>query len=320
MTIDKSKHIHFEPVSIRHSIGIVADPVGVYYERLEPEESAGKPIVVMIHGGSHSGGCYQLTIDGRPGWAYVFAAHGYPVIAPDWPGMGRSGAVQPADTSFETICAGFQGLLNQIGGSFILLTHSMGGALGWRLAELCAEKIAAIVAIAPGPPGNIQPIPQVLSRADGVIEVQTPSRKVRLTTAPRVRNEAPFIDDKLIGKSQFFPRDRRDTYAASLLETPTALIAQRINLDGSEVRVGDPSCFGGKPVLVVTGTEDIEHPRETDAAIVDWLNANGAKAEFLWLGDRGITGGGHMLMLESNSDETAGLILEWLDGALPKAR
>jgi hypothetical protein len=48
---------------------------------------------------------------------------------------------------------------------------------------------------------------------------------------------------------------------------------------------------------------------------VSWLNANGAKAEFCFLADRGIVGNGHMLMLEQNSDEIAGLILEWLEAA-----
>ena len=44
-----------------------------------------------------------------------------------------------------------------------------------------------------------------------------------------------------------------------------------------------------------------------------WLNANGARADFCFLGDRGIVGNGHMLMLEDNSDEIAGIILDWLE-------
>ena len=41
--------------------------------------------------------------------------------------------------------------------------------------------------------------------------------------------------------------------------------------------------------------------------IVTWLNGNGAKADFCFLADRGIVGNGHMLMLEDNSDEIAGI-------------
>jgi hypothetical protein len=56
-------------------------------------------------------------------------------------------------------------------------------------------------------------------------------------------------------------------------------------------------------------------PRASDGAIVTWLNANGAEADFCFLADRGILGNGHMLMLEDNSDAIADIILEWLETA-----
>jgi len=68
-------------------------------------------------------------------------------------------------------------------------------------------------------------------------------------------------------------------------------------------------------VLVITGTADLDHARDVDGAIVTWLNANGAAAEFCFLGDRGIVGNGHMLMMEDNSDEIAGIIMDWLEAA-----
>jgi len=40
---------------------------------------------------------------------------------------------------------------------------------------------------------------------------------------------------------------------------------------------------------------------------------SGARAEFCWLGDRGIVGNGHMLMLEANSDQIAGIIMDWIE-------
>ncbi|OJX31550.1 MAG: hypothetical protein BGO74_06365 [Burkholderiales bacterium 68-12] len=38
----------------------------------------------------------------------------------------------------------------------------------------------------------------------------------------------------------------------------------------------------------------------------------GARAEFIPLGDRGIQGNGHMMMMESNSDQLAAGIAAWL--------
>src|SRR4029077_8296442 len=49
------------------------------------------------------------------------------------------------------------------------------------------------------------------------------------------------------------------------------------------------SKFRGKPVLVLTGTNDLGHARAVDEPIADWLNANGAEADFIYLGDLGIT-------------------------------
>ncbi len=63
----------------------------------------------------------------------------------------------------------------------------------------------------------------------------------------------------------------------------------------------------------LTGTNDLGHARAVDEPIADWLNANGAKAEFIYLGDLGITGNGHMLMLERNSDALAQLIIDWIE-------
>jgi hypothetical protein len=59
-----------------------------------------------------------------------------------------------------------------------------------------------------------------------------------------------------------------------------------------QLRVVDFSKFRGKPVLVLTGTNDLGHARAVDEPIADWLNANGAKADFIYLGDLGITGNG----------------------------
>jgi pimeloyl-ACP methyl ester carboxylesterase len=87
---------------------------------------------------------------------------------------------------------------------------------------------------------------------------------------------------------------------------------ERTNIGGVQLRVEDQAGFAGKPILVVTGTDDVDHPRALDAEIVAWLNEAGAKAELLYLGDRGIEGNGHMMMLEENSAEIAGAIMRWL--------
>ena len=124
-----------------------------------------------------------------------------------------------------------------------------------------------------------------------------------------------FVERKLVGASRYFPRDRLASYAASLHAIAPNFWLERQNIHGSQVRVGDPRKLADKRVLVITGTDDLDHSREADGAIVTWLKGHGAKADFCFLADRGIVGNGHMLMLEQNSDEIAGIIIDWLESA-----
>ena len=81
-----------------------------------------------------------------------------------------------------------------------------------------------------------------------------------------------------------FPRDQIASYAAALNPIPARLLLERRNVAGSQLRVVDFSKFRGKPVLILTGTNDLGHARAVDEPIADWLNANGAEADFIYLG------------------------------------
>ena len=227
-------------VALRHSAGSMGTDPAVYYECFAPVEPSTRPTVVMVHGGGHSESCWAVTADGRPGWAYDFVRRGYPVVTPDWPGIGGSGFIPADDLSGETVCKGLQDVIAQIDGPIILLTHSMGGALGWIVAERCRGRLIALVAAAPGPPGNIQPEPQVLSTNATTMTLQTPHRRVSLPLSGYVPNGADFVDQKLIGDGTQFPGEARDGYAASLLALPSALLRQRLNITGSQLRCRIP--------------------------------------------------------------------------------
>jgi pimeloyl-ACP methyl ester carboxylesterase len=300
-------------MTLTHETGLLAAPLPVYFETFAPASATGRPTVVMVHGGAHSGSCYQRTADGRRGWAYLFAARGYPAVVPDWPGTGRSGYVPPDRLNGATVVEGLGALIRSLGGPVVLLTHSMSGCYGWRLLELHGDVIDAVVGVAPGPPGNIQKRAPVYAETDTEIETEASGQRVRVVKTAPVVATRDFVERKLVGDSRYFPRDRLDGYAASLRPIPPNIVLERQNVHGRQIRVNDPRKLAGKRVLVITGTADLDHARPVDGAIVDWLNANGARADFCFLGDRGIVGNGHMLMLEDNSDEIAGIILDWLE-------
>jgi pimeloyl-ACP methyl ester carboxylesterase len=307
----EAKEVNGAPINYSH--GLVEAPP-TYYEVLEPAGGSTKPPMVLISGGAHTGTCYLATADGRPGWAHAFVRAGYKVVVVDWPGVGRSGYIPLDQLTGEVVVAGLGKVLASLDRPAIVMTHSMSGAYGWKLIENYGERVARLVAVAPGPPGNIQAVGEVVSETADTVAVRG---AVTLTINLRqpVVSDRNFVEVKLVGKSTQFPRDRIGLYASSLVPIPPRLLFERRNVRGSQLKVGDLSKLRGKRILVMTGTEDVDHPRKLDESVVEWLNQNAAKADFVYLGDRGIVGNGHMMMLENNSDALAEQVLAWLEGA-----
>ena len=300
-------------ISSTHSAHYTSE--GIFYDLLEPDTLGSKPTVVMIHGGGHTGSCFFATPDGRPGWAPYFAARGYRVIVPDWPGVGRSGYVPYEKLTGELVCERLGSLISAQSAPVVVMTHSMSGPYGWKLLEKSGKNIAALLAIAPGPPSNMQKPVQILSETPERVEVQMATKLSISLKDPLVANQ-DLIDKKLIGlNSTQFPRSAKVTYEATLVTIPPRLIYERVNIGNSQLKISDFSNYGGKRIAVVIGTDDPDHPVEMDKPIVDWLNQNGAKAELITLGDRGIKGNGHMMMIEVNSDQIAELLIGWLENA-----
>ena len=193
------------------------------------------------------------------------------------------------------------------------MTHSMSGAYGWKLVEKYGELIVKLVAIAPGPPGNIQAVSDIVSETADTVVVRS-SVTLTINLRQPVISDRNFVEVKLVGASTQFPRGQIGLYASSLVPIPPRLLYQRRNIRGSQLKIGDLSNYRGKRILVMTGTADADHPRKLDEGIVTWLNEHGAKADFIYLGDRGITGNGHMMMLENNSTALADQIMAWIEG------
>ncbi len=302
-----------KPQALRRRAGFVADPA-TYFDVIEPRAATTEPPLLLIHGGSHTGACYLSTADGRPGWAYAFAAHGYPVVVPDWPGSGRSGYVPDAELTGELVVRGLGRVLQSLGRPAIVLTHSVSGTFGWKLLERYGPCIESLVAVAPGGPGNIMRPAEVLSESPELVEVCT----VHGGPVLRLHRNQPFVVErgfalkKLIGAGKRFPASCIDAYLARLTPTAPRLLLERVNYAGSALRVDEFEHFKGKRVAVITGTDDADHPTSVDRPIVEWLNQHGARAQYIALGEHGIVGNGHMMMLEDNSDEIAAAIHAWL--------
>jgi pimeloyl-ACP methyl ester carboxylesterase len=311
LAVSGGRSVAADASTVRYSHGLIESPP-TYFDVLEPAGGSSKPPVVLISGGAHTGACYLATADGRPGWAQAFVGAGYKVVVPDWPGVGRSGYIPLDDLTGEVVVEGLGKVVASLGQPAIVMTHSMSGAYGWKLLEKYGQHIAQVVAIAPGPPGNIQAVSDIVSETADTVVVRS-SVTLTINLRQPIVSDRNFVEVKLVGKSTQFPREYIGRYAASLTPIPPRLLYQRRNIRGSQLKIADLSNYRGRRILVMTGTEDADHPRKLDEAIVDWANQNGAKSDFVYLGDRGIFGNGHMMMLEKNSDALAQLIVSWIE-------
>ncbi|CAF3780738.1 unnamed protein product, partial [Rotaria sp. Silwood1] len=223
----------------------------------------------MLHGGAHTGACYKITPDGRLGWAYNFAEAGYEVIITDWPGVGRSGYINPEELTGEFIVNAITELLKTIGHKVILFTHSMSGPYGWMLLEKAGEYIEQLIAVSPGAMGNIQSIPEILSQTEDSLEVEMGPIKYNLSLTNNFICSEDYSMKKFIGKIPMPPR----------------LIHDRLNIKGSQMKMSDSFKAGDTKISIIVGTDDADHPYELDIKIHEFLVGLGVKSEFIWLGD-----------------------------------
>lgn len=316
----------------------------MYVEELRPLRPSRPCPLVLIHGAAQTATNWLGTPDGRPGWADFFLRQGFTVYLVDQPARGRSPWLPGADGELMTLpaervqtlfsaCAehgdwpqakkhtqwpgrGVIGdpvfdavyasqvpfladpaetqRLNQLGGAAlldrigpaVLLTHSQSGAFGWPIADSRPELVKAIVAVEPsGPPFE-----------DRVLLIGQ-SRPWGLTDIPL-------------------------TYDPPVADPSELAIQQQTEPDGPDLiccwqQKGTPRRLPNLaqiPVLVVTAEASYHAPY--DHCTVAYLRAAGVPVEFMRLEQHGQRGNGHMVMLEKNNLEIAGLIADWLGRAL----
>ncbi|MDX3806392.1 alpha/beta fold hydrolase [Bosea thiooxidans] len=279
----------------------------IYVDHLPGKEAARTLPVVMVHGGCHTGQCYLATPDGREGWAPRFAAAGRDVFVVDWPGHGRSPAsTDLARLATQSIAESLRVLLEAIGPA-ILLVHSASGPMAWWIAERAPHAVAGILGIAPGAPANILAV-----LPEDPEEVAKLSHDISLGCPVMTPEDRPVMVGEAFIRSFWanaprFPAAAFDQYRLSIVPESARLFNERFNIGGRGLRIANPEALKDTPILIMTGDHDPRHPRAMDKATAQHLGA-----QFLWLPDEGISGNGHMPMIEDNSDLIADRLLRWL--------
>lgn len=313
----------------------------MYMDVWVPKEIRQPYPIVLFHGNGQTGVDWQQTPDGRPGWAYYLLEQGYVLYMVDypargrsayvpghdgnigirtaeqleeiwtnvaekgnfplkdghtqWPGAGKVGdaifdtfnktQVQFADASTELARDAAVELLDTLGTPVILLTHSQGGGVGFDVAERRPDLVHGIVTIEPGGP-------QIGRVNTATVEpLDKRAGSWGLTTNP-YRFDPPITNPSELNIELETASDRPDEVRCWMQVEPARKLVNFENI----------------PVLAISGNGT--YHRVFDHCIPKWLNQAGAQAEFVRLEDVGIDGNGHMMMLESNSDD----VIEFIDG------
>ena len=223
--------------------------------------------------------------------------------------MGRSGYVAPENMTGEMIARGIAEAMTALEGELVLWTHSMSGPFGWRIAELLGDRLSTLVAVAPGPPGNMQPVATVLEHTEDVLVIDLFGRPWTLPLKAEFAPKHDFVSFKFVEGSEQFPVEVFDAYFNSLQSIPISLMKERLNVDGCQVRITDYGRISKTKILVVTAENDPDHSPEVDGEIVTHFLEHGLSAELLYLPESGIWGGGHMMMMEKNSNDVLNAIM-----------
>jgi pimeloyl-ACP methyl ester carboxylesterase len=317
----------------------------MYVEYQIPQKlRAGAYPVIFVHGGSHTGAGWQSTPDGRPGWADYFLGRGWPVYVVDQPGRAKSpfvgaaygarnysnvrtaedrwSASEKADPSVQWPQArlhtqwpgtGIHGdpifdqyfahlspgiangtlqealtasalvaLLEKVGPSIVII-HSQPGPAMWVMADTRPDLVKALVAVEPSGP------PFYNSGGGALVRAWGPSSN-RLTYQPAASAASEL---SIVREAQ---PDGPDLIACWLQGEPARQLPH----------------LRGLPILFLLAESSYHAPY--DHCTSKYLRQAGVQHEFQRLTDAGIFGNGHLLLVEKNSLQIAGLVEEWLEG------
>ncbi|HTI17116.1 MAG TPA: alpha/beta hydrolase [Trinickia sp.] len=308
--------------------------------------------IVMFHGTDQTGTNFLGTPDGRRGWADYFVGQGYKVYVVDQAGRARSGEIPAAYGDYRRASAltaeklytapeqfklwpeaalhtqwpdgpGMMGnptfdqfmesqvesmtdvpkteeinaaaaaaLLDRIGPA-ILLTHSQAGTIGWKIADERPHLVKAIVAVEPNGPPFYEPT--FVGGKDWYRYGTKPERPWGITRVP-LTYDPPVSDPAQLSRVEQKEADGPGLIRCWLQAAPAHKLPN----------------LAGIPIVIVTSEASF---RATyDQCTSEYLTQAGVPNEHLRLADLGIHGNAHMMMLERNSDQIAGVIANWLGG------
>ena len=288
----------------------------MFVEWEAPAEVTQRYPIVLVHGGTFQGLEWAVTPDGRPGWARRLVEAGYVVLVVDRPGHGRSpyhpAVIGPPGPPFSY----------ERGREVYFPAAAAGRQTRWPFDPVDAAAFDDFMA-GYGPMPADLPLSQDMD-ADRLAKLLDRIGPAILMTHSAsgpdgwlVADRRPGLVRAVVSVEPMGPpfADTSGIGALSWGVTACPLTFDPPRATAAEVRSADPAsrrvpAWAGVPMLVVTG-ETSAFVAAADP-IVAFLKSGGAAAEHLHLPDCGITGNGHGLIYETNSDDALRPVLEWM--------
>ncbi len=272
-------------------------PAKMFVQRLSRRPGSTKqPFpIIMIHGGLQTGSGFISTPDGRPGWAPLFTDKGWEVYVVDWPGVGRSGFHYPQSLDIGALDVRDCVLkLLDLTGPAVLVGHSIGGALSFKVAESAPHMLRSVVALAPASMETNNPH----------VSVASLDAQVTITREEVVRRFA---------NSDRFPSASLDQYMNSMvpyspkIRNAAAGVNNDLRIDRQKVNV-----WTELPLLFLTAEMDTTVTAELSEETAKVMGVHLTRLQRDW----NLPGYGHAFPSEIGSEIIAARVQQWLEERL----
>jgi pimeloyl-ACP methyl ester carboxylesterase len=291
------KDVTFSPGGVPAKV----DPNGIYQveqmyvQYFLPQNEKGAYPLLLWHGGGLTGVTYETTPDGREGWLNYFLRKGWAVYNSDAVERGRAGWAMYPDI-FK--------------GEPVFLTRSnpfdrfrIGDGPNSYDPDPAKRKVL---------PGNQFPV----EAYDDFVKQNVP----RWTTTDDATIAAYIAELDRVGPSIILFHSQAGSFGFKVAQARPDKVKALIAIEPAGV--GDAARAGvlkGIPTLIVYGDyieQDSRWPkiRANGIAFADAIRAAGGSVDVVDLPKVGIKGNSHLVMMDKNNLEVAGLIQRWLEG------
>ena len=277
---------------------------GMYVQYQVPQTRSGTAYpVVMVHGSGHTGKTYEETPDGRMGWAEYFVRQGVPTYVVDHSGRARSG-FDPSPTNRAKL---------EDKGNLVPSFQEFTNEMAWTVFRFGPSAFVPYE----GTKFPVQAKEQYFAQI-------VPNTETSYAEGGRTTTQALAALLDRIGPAVILVHSQSGAYGLGAAIARPDLVKAVVSVEPRVCMVTDADIqrvFTRVPLLTMFGdffgTDVGDWPGRMAECVdtVTRIKSAGGTAENVHLPATGIRGNSHMLMMDTNNQPLADMVLAWLGRA-----